>query len=149
MKTTISVQKTENRNNKTFVMKTLVLLISVAMLSFTASAGENNNNWSANEGDKHINASASLAFLSPASKTLHLTEAAVEVSAEESLEVESWMINETMFTSPVPAEETEESLELESWMLTGENFVDTLNARESEKALEVESWMLDQNRWGN
>lgn len=149
MKTTIGVQKTENRNSKTSIMKTFVLVTGMALFSFMTSASVKSNHQMENEGDKLFYAHASLAVNSPVMEPLHLTEAAMEISAEESLEVESWMINENIFASPLPVAETEESLEVEPWMLTAENFVDTLHTQESEKALEVESWMLDQNRWNN
>lgn len=149
MKTIHSVQKTENRNSKTSVMKTLVVLTGVALFSFTTNASAISIKGTTTESDKHLYTYTSLAYRTPTSKALYLTEAAMEISTEESLEVESWMINESIFTSPLPVEETEESLEVESWMLNGEQFIDTLNTQESEKTLEVEPWMLNESIFGN
>ncbi len=54
---------------------------------------------------------------------------------EESLDVESWMLD-AEFTNVI----TEESLEIEDWMLDPDYFY---NAETYEEALEIEPWMLD------
>jgi hypothetical protein len=149
MKTTISVQKTENRNFKTSIMKTLVVLTSVALFSFMASASENRNNQLTSEGAEYSLAFTSKANLASASEAVNSTHALMEISTEESLEVESWMTNESYFVSPVPVAETEEPLNVEQWMLTEPNFGQITVEEESEKTLKVEEWMLNDSIWGN
>lgn len=68
-----------------------------------------------------------------------------EPEMEESLELESWMTEESFFSSTVDftAVETEENLEIENWMTNNNNFSSPVipNSIEMENPLELEPWM--------
>lgn len=146
MKTTMGVQKTENRNFKTSNMKTLVVLTAVAVFGFMANAHATVDKGMSAEGNKHFLAMATVTNLAPTSVAMHPAEALLEVNAEEILEVENWMINESYFISPIPVTEAEALLEVESWMTSESYFASPVGVAESEEPLNVEQWMLgDQN----
>jgi hypothetical protein len=80
-----------------------------------------------------------------------LVNAEVVTEKEEMLTIESWMIDESFWTSEtkVATAEAEEALEIESWM-TNESFWtsgETLAAVETEEPLEIESWMTNEDLW--
>lgn len=69
---------------------------------------------------------------------------------EESLTIESWMLENDLFTeSAKTMAEAEESLTIESWMLESDLFTESAKLKaevaETEKALEIESWMTNEN----
>jgi len=81
----------------------------------------------------------------------HLLNAEFDNGQDQQLSIESWMINESNWTSEAifTNADAEESLEMESWMTneslwTPSDEVDTLV---SEKALQVESWMISESIW--
>lgn len=174
MKTTISVQKTENRNFKTSNMKNFVLLTGVAMFGFMAGAYATVEKGMAAEGNKHFLAPVSVINLASTAELTYSTEkmleveswminetyfvspipaaeaeALMEVIPEEMLEVENWMTNESYFVSPLPVAESEELLSVEDWMLSDQNFSGISMEEEKENTLEVEDWMLNECLWGN
>ena len=69
---------------------------------------------------------------------------------ETTLQLESWMTNETIWNNNTTtimnvAQETETSLELESWMTSEETWnVEDTNV---EAELTVEDWMIDSKVW--
>ena len=81
-----------------------------------------------------------------------LVSSDVVTETEEMLTIESWMIDESFWTSEAKTAtaEAEEALEIESWM-TNENFFwtsgETLAAEETEEPLEIESWMTNEDLW--
>lgn len=80
-----------------------------------------------------------------------VTNAEVVIENEKSLDIESWMIEESFWTSEIKvnALESEEALAVESWM-TDENYWTSetkVNAPESEDSLQIESWMLNESLW--
>lgn len=79
-----------------------------------------------------------------------MVNAEVVTEAEEMLTIESWMIDESYWTSEtkVSTLEAEAALEIEPWMTNESLWIsETEVVGEVEEALEVESWMIDEGLW--
>ena len=74
-------------------------------------------------------------------------------SIETTIELENWMIDETVWnveSSFYMEDATEESLNLEAWMVNDENWNNIIsfeNETENDRDLELESWMTDSLVW--
>ncbi len=74
-------------------------------------------------------------------------------NSEATLELENWMIDETVWnleSSFIMEEATEESLVLEDWMISDETWENLENVKtetELESSMELESWMTDSMVW--
>ena len=74
-------------------------------------------------------------------------------TVETTLQLESWMVNETIWNTNSPniiefAHETEADLELESWMTNDESWnLDNRFVKETETGLELEGWMTNDATW--
>jgi hypothetical protein len=106
-------------------IRTLIGIVALGMVGFTNIHATADNKRTANAG--------------------------VAIENEESLAIESWMTDESYWTSEanVYAPEQEEALEVESWM-TDESYWTSkakVNVPESEDSLEIESWMLNESLW--
>jgi len=146
MKTTNNVQKTENKS-----MKTFALVLGIVLINLTASAGILSNNQATGNESKQLMAFTTTASIAHSSEITNAATAFLfETSAEESLEIESWMTDKTYFDSQMDAynAENDESLRVEEWMLTNQNFTETNYNTESDLTLKVEEWMLDESIWG-
>jgi len=72
---------------------------------------------------------------------------------ETTLQLENWMINETIWnTNSISiadfVQETEVSLEIENWMTREETWkVGELFVEETEAGMKLESWMTSENTW--
>ena len=81
------------------------------------------------------------------------TKASSLEATETTMELESWMIDESIWnttTSFIKEEVTEESLNLEGWMFNDEswNNIETMKIEsETEGSLELENWMTDSLVW--
>ena len=81
------------------------------------------------------------------------TKASSLESIETTMELENWMIDETIWnveSSFVMEDVTEESLNLENWMVSDEiwNNIQSMEIEtEKESSLELESWMTDSLVW--
>jgi hypothetical protein len=73
------------------------------------------------------------------------------VETEENLEIENWMINNGNFSSPVMTEsmEFENPLEVEEWMTIEELFNASEVIENAEPALEIEEWMTNETLFAN
>ncbi len=136
------------------ILKSLVIVISTVLISFTVSAQAF---WKTLLENNTLNEIA-LAMVDTKSESqpiinddnnstsLDAFAALLEVETEESLELESWMINDDNFKVGFTIEEAnEDPLELEDWMINETFFSGTslYFEIETEEALEVEDWMLD------
>ena len=108
---------------------------------------------------KHLTAGTLLALLlvvgNVRAEGTEVKASSLEVLTETKLELENWMVDETVWneTAFVWSEKaTEESLDVENWM-TNENTwktstVTVINEEtEKEAKLEIESWMTADNVW--
>ena len=74
-------------------------------------------------------------------------------SIETTIELENWMIDETVWNVEsffYIEDATEESLDLESWMVNDENWnniVSYENETETDSSLELENWMTNSLVW--
>lgn len=85
--------------------------------------------------------------------TVNASELTKQSSLETNLQLEEWMMDETIWNSlsmnmAVYAEDMEESLLVEAWMTTSDVW-NTNFAIEMESSLELEEWMTDENVWEN
>jgi len=150
------VMKTKNNVQKA-VIKSLAIVISLVLISFTVSA---QNFWKALLENNSLNEIAMFMVETKHAATV-ATEAATgstnlsayaaytKAETEEALNLEDWMTNDNYFLPATfsMADEIESPLELESWM-TSDNYFDTfsnLNEVDAEKPLELESWMTNTN----
>ncbi|WP_346864322.1 hypothetical protein [uncultured Draconibacterium sp.] len=81
------------------------------------------------------------------------TKVTNNASIENTLQIENWMTDETIWnTNSIRMEyfvqETEASMELENWMTSEETWNFNNNfAEETETGLELEDWMFDNRTW--
>ena len=142
MKTTNNVQKA--------ILKSLAVVVSFILISFTVNAQgfweSLLENSSFNEIALAMAESNTETNQAPAEADMDAFASLLEEEAEESLELEEWMTNETNFTSSFAIEEEIESpLEVEEWMKDESYFSATSMSFEveTEESLEIENWMLD------
>ncbi len=82
-----------------------------------------------------------------------VTKASSLENSEATLELENWMIDETVWnieSSFIMEESTEESLVLEDWMISNEtwNNIQSMETEtELESLMELECWMTDSMVW--
>ena len=144
--------KTKNNVQKT-ILNTFAVLTSVILLSFSVNAQsfwktilENN---SFNEiAMVMVDSKSESAFSGGSSNHSNFADFMVNES-EESLELESWMTDDSYFDSNTfyMEKETDDALELESWMTEEAYFeADAFEVEEEmDNNLELEDWMLDYN----
>jgi len=166
MKTTNNAQKTENKKIENPVSKTFAVVLSLVLISFTVSANGFwkhllvNNTYGKMATlmvDQQKGHEKLLAYAAPitVARSAEISSTAnlfmLETAKEQSLEIESWMADETYFVSNVVTNpvEPEESLTVEAWMTDSSLFNNPANDTESEPAMETEAWMLDKNIWTN
>ena len=145
--------KTKNNVQKA-ITKSMAVIISLVLISITVNAQDfwrtvmENNSLSqiAMAMTDNAEASSSSAYASAADLSAY-----ANVEAEETLEVESWMLAENNFFTTVNiATEVEDALEVENWM-TNENLFDGMASYfkvDTEETLQVEDWMQDSNYFG-
>jgi hypothetical protein len=170
----LNAMKTKNNVQKT-VLKSMAVVISFVLISITVNAQDF---WKSILENTSFNEIA-LAMVENNTKTItsssdaHSFAAILEVENEEELELENWMIDETLFDANLMSIETESeaALELEGWMTDDSNFgnsgfeiieetehemlledwmlnEDLFNAtEEGEQPLELESWMISEEIW--
>jgi len=79
----------------------------------------------------------------------------IEESTEETLELETWMTNESLFTGATSnlVLETESPMQLENWMMDDTIFniqksdLKTRIEDDYDEKLTIENWMTDENTW--
>jgi len=148
--------KTKNNVQKA-ITKSLAVIISLVLLSFTVNAQEfwksvlKNNSFTqiamamTNEtsGPSHYEANST-------THTASFSEF-FGTEAEPALNLDEWMMNDALFTgiSGMVYPEAESSLELEEWMMNEDNFGVRLFVivDEKEEALQLENWMVDNKVW--
>lgn len=145
--------KTKNNVQKA-ILKSLAVVISFVLISFTVSAQGfwesllENNTFSeialamAESGSESNQASTNTG----STADLNTYASLLEAETEDVLELEDWMTNETNFATSFSIEEEIESpIELENWMTDESIFSGTLMSLEieTEEAMELENWMLD------
>jgi len=145
--------KTKNNVQKA-VLKSLAVVVSFVLISFTVSAQgfwesilENNtfNEIALAMVESNTEAESSSNDTYNSSEATNF-EVLLEEEVEESLELEDWMTNEANFTSVFIIEEAVESpLEVEDWMKDETYFaVPSISLEfEAEEVLEIENWMLN------
>ncbi len=151
------VMKTKNNVQKA-ALKTLAVVLSLVLLSFTVNA---QNFWKSLLENNSLNEIAYAMTVknhetsSTKTETKNATNrfasaTLMEAETEKELELEDWMVNDNFFgTVALMEEETEVPLELENWM-TNESFFGTANLNmetEKEAPLELESWMTEENNF--
>jgi len=146
MKTTNNVQKA--------VLKSLAIIVSSVLISFTVSAQgfwesilENNTfNEIALAMVESNSESESTSYVSYSSSEATNFELLLEEEVEEVLVLEDWMTNETNFEISYSIKAAEETpMELEDWMTDEMYFSESSVSLEValEEALEIEDWMLN------
>ena len=140
MKTIRNIQKTAARAT--------VIAITVAAISFSVEAQDFWRQLTSHSGQEMAEmVTVNRALPAPADNRAPLTEAAfTETAREEPLELESWMTNESYFTTKTRFEEaTDSPLQLEAWMTNSANFVVAgMSETAREEPLELESWMTSE-----
>jgi hypothetical protein len=144
--------KTGNKNHRTFngLLRTVAVLIGVALFSFTVSAQNFLNELLSYSGfgekalilvDENNNEDAS---------AVNDEAFAVEEETEAPLNIENWMRNSNYFnpTSIVSQVNKEESLEIESWMVNDDFYISRY-AAQGEEELALEAWMCDPQFFNN
>ncbi len=142
MKTTNNVQKA--------ILKSLAVVVSLVLISFTVSA---QGFWESLLENNTFNEIA-LAMVEPGSASDATTEydsesganafaEFLEVETEEAIELEDWMTNDAIFAATFALEtEVEETMELEDWMMDEEYFIPVSNVEDAqvaeEKVMKVE-----------
>ncbi|NCB06955.1 MAG: hypothetical protein EOM73_02185 [Bacteroidia bacterium] len=122
MKTKNNVQKTKS--------KTLAVIISLVLISFTVKAQDFWKSVSTNDNYNTIamidhNFAPTATGLKSVNSSTNATTAYAELEKEEELEVEDWMLNEDFFPTLLNMEdELEEPMQLEVWMLDDNFFVE-------------------------
>uniref|UniRef100_UPI0032173109 hypothetical protein n=1 Tax=uncultured Draconibacterium sp. TaxID=1573823 RepID=UPI0032173109 len=138
--------KTKN-NVQQKILKSIAVVFSVALISFTVNAQGFLKSIYENNSFKDIALAMAEVTETPAPTNADLTSYDAE-EYEEALEIEDWMINETSFGTFIPVEAASESpLELEDWM-TDDSYFNTVTdafMNEMDSELEIEDWMLDEN----
>ncbi|HKJ78874.1 MAG TPA: hypothetical protein VKA10_05040 [Prolixibacteraceae bacterium] len=76
------------------------------------------------------------------------------IEQEQQLEVEDWMVNETLWKAPETSfsfvTEQESTLEIENWMVNENNWKPesiVLIENAKEKELTLDCWMVEENHW--
>jgi hypothetical protein len=138
--------KTKNNVQKT-ILKSVAILTSLVLFSFTVSA---QSSWKQLLADNSFGAIAKV-LVESSSKTSTSTEVSdlfVE-SNEPALELESWMIDNSLFSSfsSNSDEAYEAPLEIEEWMIDDPIFTKTYDLQE--KPLQIENWMIAETFWEN
>ena len=122
MKTKNNVQKTKS--------KTLAVIISLVLISFTVKAQDFWKSVSTNDNYNIMamvdyNFATTATGLKSATSSANATTAYAELEKEEELEVEDWMFNENYFPTLLNIEdELEEPMQLEGWMLDDNFFAE-------------------------
>jgi hypothetical protein len=141
--------KTKNNVQKA-VLRFAAVVVSFILISYTVSAQDFWKRFLENSSFGHIAmAMVETEAIEPdaysfdsGALTMHF-----EAEAENSLELEGWMLDESNFIkSAFDFEQiSDEVLELEPWMLNQDLFQTTT---ETETSLELESWMVSDAVWG-
>jgi len=148
------VMKTKNNVQKA-IIKSLAIVISLVLISFTVSA---QNFWKALLENNSLNEIAMfMVDLKPASTAnenaaantmdANALAAYMETETEATLELEDWMTNDNYFAPATVSMEAEieSPMELENWMTNGSYFGSFSNMFEvdSEEPMDLEGWMTD------
>ncbi len=149
MKTTNNVQKTIN--------KTLAVIISLVLLSFTVNAQEFWKSVLKNNSFTQIAMVMTNETSGPSHYEAHTTSSTASFSelfgteAEPALNLDTWMTDEARFSgvTGMVQPEAESELELESWMMNENSFGVRFFViiEEKEAALQLENWMVDNKVW--
>jgi len=149
--------KTRNNVQKA-ATKTLAVIISLVLISFTVKAQDFWKNVLSNNSFNQIamvmvdNTESSVNESNSASASIAdmFAEYLVEES-DEVLDVEDWMVNENNFYRNLDIEtEAEGNLELEGWMMNEDVFNTVTEAlqAEPEESMELENWMTTEKIFG-
>ncbi|HPF52343.1 MAG TPA: hypothetical protein PK335_12245 [Draconibacterium sp.] len=148
--------KTKNNVQKA-ITKSLAVIISLVLLSFTVNAQEFWKSVLKNNSFTQIAMAMSNETSGPSHHEVYNTSSMALFSemfrteAEPALTLDDWMMDDARFTgvSGMFQPEAETSLELEDWMMNERNFgVRTfIILEEQEAALQLENWMVDSKVW--
>jgi hypothetical protein len=150
MKTKNNVQKAKNNVQKT-VSRSLAVVVSFVLISFTVTAQDFWKTVLTNSSFNQIalamvETSKKPNVPAPTTKTNAATNI-YENEYEANLEVEDWMTGNTYFKPIVIHKvEKENALQVEKWMLDESLF--TVQS-ETETQLSVEDWMISDKVWNN
>lgn len=162
MKTTNNAQKTENSKFENPISKTVAVVLSLVLISFTVSANGFwkqllvNNTFGKMATlmvDQENNELLAYATPEPAAHTLQAFSISnnffIETTKENSLTIESWMTRDTNFGKSRLTDQItpEASLRIENWMINNSYFNAPVVLPENEPALKLEAWMTDENKW--
>ena len=144
--------KTKNNVQKA-VLKSLAIIISSVLISFTVNAQgfwesilENNTFNQIALAMVESNSESESTSMNYSSSDATNFELLLEEEVEDALELEDWMTNEANFVSSYLIEEAVETpMELEYWMTNETYFSGSSVSMEvaAEEALEIEDWMLN------
>jgi len=147
--------KTKNNVQKA-VTKSLAVIISLVLLSFTVNAQEfwknvlHNNSFTQIAMVMTNETSATGSHISSTSDATSFSEF-YTIEAEPALELESWMTDDALFSTSADMflPEAEPALELEDWMMDDDNFkIRTfIVIEETDPALQLEDWMVNNKVW--
>jgi len=166
MKTTNNVQKTENKKLENPVSKTFAVVLSLVLISLTVSANGFwkqllvNNTYGKmatlmvdqqKENEELLAYVAPVTFAHSAEVSTTTNLSAMETVKEKSLEIESWMTDNSRFVINTFTDQIGEEapLEIENWMIDNNFFTQSVITTDSESALGIEDWMLDNKIWNN
>ena len=142
--------KTKNNVQKT-ILRTVAVILSFVLISFTVSAQEFWNKLITNSSFNEIAVAmieTEATNLPEKSGKVTVNSIAREMVYEPALELENWMISDSYFNGfnlELKAEK-DNPLQVEEWMLNESNF--NVNVNE-EEPLELESWMVGKAHWNS
>lgn len=150
-----TIFKTKTGSNiQEVISKSLAAIIIIALASVSLNAQDFNYSFHKKSRIHEttlamVNNTTGMSRVAHSAKTF---SASTETATEEALDIESWMMNESNFsTLPIIETESESAMEIENWM-TNESVFNANSASleiEQEEALELESWMTDENTFSN
>ena len=149
MKTKNNVQNSGKRKLIYSSMKIFVLFICLALFSISAySNSSNSKRQTKHENELILNSPAIPNFAHFSVATTAFDAFSIEILAEESMEIENWMIDASHFESQISDLEldAEDLLNIEEWMLNDFNSSTTFyHEKQCESELKIEAWMLDES----
>ena len=164
MKTTNNLQKTENNKFENPVSKIFAVVLSLVLISLTVSANGFwkqilvNNTYgkmailmvdqekSNNELVTFVSANPVTTLIENSNESKYFV---VETANEKKLSIESWMTNDTFFSTNTFAEESsnDKPLMIEDWMTNDQVFSAPVFKTDIEPDLVIEDWMKNENIW--
>ena len=149
------VMKTKNNVQKA-ITKSLAVIISLVLLSFTVNAQDFWKSVLKNNSFTQIamamtNETSGPAHYETSSLAASTFSELFETEAEPALSLDSWMTDDALFAglSEMVQPEADSEWELESWMMDDNTFKVRFFVviEEKDEALQLESWMVDSKVW--